>query len=513
MNNFFNNLKLIHKVNLVFYIFVLLIVVLFALFFIVNNLTVGNLNKKYNDYKQTELYIYNITENLKLLDYLAIQNSLNTKSNYNKKSKKTYHLIMKNLNLLENDEYLKNRSSSIKLIEKIKKRLIGYQDITKSLKGEVDESFEDGMYAVLALSTTSNIISKELAILSNEVQKISDLKAKSVDQYITNIKMMAIGFIVILYLLMFYINSKVVNSILKQLEKLKNEVSSFFDFLSNKRKNIEYIPYTAKDEIAQIGKMIDDNIHVAQAILLRERDASNRIEKQVKEATKEILALNNELEATQREILFTMGAIAEERSKETGEHVKRVANYSLILARLYGLTLEESVLIKNASPMHDIGKLGIPEKILHKPAKLTDEEFEIMKSHSEIGYKMLKHSDRPMLKAASILAYEHHEKWNGQGYPQGLKGEEIHIYSRITAVADVFDALGSERVYKKAWPIKKIVAFFEEEKGKHFDPFLVDLLLDNLEYFLAEKESINSDKLLSSFIENSERVDNILPKI
>jgi HD-GYP domain-containing protein (c-di-GMP phosphodiesterase class II) len=163
--------------------------------------------------------------------------------------------------------------------------------------------------------------------------------------------------------------------------------------------------------------------------------------------------------------------------------------------------------------MHDVGKIGIPDAILNKPGKFTDEEFEVMKSHAELGYKMLKHSSKSILKAAAIVAYEHHEKWDGSGYPRGLKGEEIHIYGRITAIADVFDALGSDRVYKKAWPLKKILNLFEEEKGKHFDPILTELFLDNLEHFLAAKENIetNEDNMaLSKYIEDFERVEDIL---
>ena len=125
--------------------------------------------------------------------------------------------------------------------------------------------------------------------------------------------------------------------------------------------------------------------------------------------------------------------------------------------------------------MHDIGKVGIPDSILKKPAKLNDEEKTIMHTHAELGYKMLNSSERTLLKSAAIVAYEHHEKWNGSGYPRGLKGDEIHIYGRITAIADVFDALGSERVYKKAWDDEKIFRLFKEESGKQFDPHLVDI--------------------------------------
>ena len=134
--------------------------------------------------------------------------------------------------------------------------------------------------------------------------------------------------------------------------------------------------------------------------------------------------------------------------------------------------------------MHDIGKVGISDAILKKPAKLTVEEFDIMKEHSIIGYNILKDSKRDILKAAAIVAKEHHEKYDGSGYPFGLKGEEIHIYGRITALADVFDALGSERCYKEVWEDEKIFQLFKDEKGKHFDPKLVDLFFDNLDKFL-----------------------------
>jgi response regulator RpfG family c-di-GMP phosphodiesterase len=205
----------------------------------------------------------------------------------------------------------------------------------------------------------------------------------------------------------------------------------------------------------------------------------------LKEDQKEILALNQEIEATQKEVVFTMGAIGESRSKETGNHVKRVAEYSKLLALKYGLSPSEAELLKQASPMHDIGKVAIPDNILNKPAKFTPEEFEVMKNHASLGFEMLQHSDRELLRAAAIVAYEHHEKWDGSGYPRGVAGEAIHIYGRITAVADVFDALGSDRVYKKAWEDERIFTLFKEERGKHFDPHLVDLFFENIDAILA----------------------------
>jgi response regulator RpfG family c-di-GMP phosphodiesterase len=197
-----------------------------------------------------------------------------------------------------------------------------------------------------------------------------------------------------------------------------------------------------------------------------------------------IYDLYTEIENTQKEVVFTMGAIGESRSKETGYHVKRVAEYSLVLAQLAGLKEDKCELLRQASPMHDIGKVGIPDSILHKPGKLDENEWKIMKTHAKLGYNMLKHSQRDILKTAAIVAHEHHEKWNGKGYPKGLAGEKIHIYGRITAIADVFDALGSDRCYKKAWKLDKIIELFQEERGQSFDPNLVNLFLGNIEKFL-----------------------------
>ncbi len=203
----------------------------------------------------------------------------------------------------------------------------------------------------------------------------------------------------------------------------------------------------------------------------------------------EALELNDAIEETQKEIIYAMGEIGETRSKETGNHVKRVALYSKKLALLYGLSNNEANILHMASPMHDIGKVGIPDAILNAPRKLSKEEFQIMKTHAQLGYNMLKHSDKTILKAAAIVAGEHHEKWDGSGYPNAKSGESIHIYGRITAVADVFDALGSERIYKKAWKLDKILTLFKEEKGKHFDPKLVDLFINNLESFLEIRDT------------------------
>jgi len=222
----------------------------------------------------------------------------------------------------------------------------------------------------------------------------------------------------------------------------------------------------------------------------RQDKIMTRSDKRQQKEYDELMALKIEIEETQREVVFTMGAIGESRSKETGNHVKRVAEYTYLFAKHYGLPEKECEMLKQASPMHDIGKVAIPDAVLNKPGRFNDEERAIMDTHAQLGYDMLKSSNRSLIKMASIVAYEHHEKWNGTGYPNQTAGEDIHIYGRITALADVFDALGSARVYKQAWDDEKIFKMFKEERGEHFDPKLMDIFFDNLDEFLHIRDTM-----------------------
>ncbi|MFA5243153.1 MAG: HD domain-containing phosphohydrolase [Sulfuricella sp.] len=208
----------------------------------------------------------------------------------------------------------------------------------------------------------------------------------------------------------------------------------------------------------------------------------------------ELLALNDEIESTLRETIYTMGVIEEKRSHETANHTRRVSLYSQLLAQKAELTPREVELIAAASPLHDIGKLGIPDDVLMKPGRFTEEERNIMMNHPAIGYAMLKHSQRDTLVAAGIIAHQHQEKWDGTGYPQGLAGENIHVFGRIVALADVFDALYSPRVYKEAWSAEKVVDWFGEQRGIHFDPRLVDIFLANIDEFVAIYNRYPADK-------------------
>ncbi len=199
--------------------------------------------------------------------------------------------------------------------------------------------------------------------------------------------------------------------------------------------------------------------------------------------------LNREIKDTQKEVIHTLGEVVESRSQETANHVKRVGRHSYLLARLAGLSEEEASLLRMAAPLHDVGKIGIPDAILNKPGKLTEREREIMQTHAEIGYMILGNSTRPVFKAASIVAHEHHEKWNGSGYPCGMSGEDIHIFGRIVGLVDVFDALSHERVYKPAMPLEKCLEIMREESGRHFEPRLVELFLEHLDEFLVDCET------------------------
>ena len=264
------------------------------------------------------------------------------------------------------------------------------------------------------------------------------------------------------------INTNIQKDIDKTSEEFINTIKNFISFLL--LITLIFIIYLA----------IKVNKNVALSV--------DQIQQKVDKGLKEIKNLNEEIEETQKEVIFTMAAIGESRSKETGNHVKRVAEYTKLLALHYGLDPNEAEMLKQASPMHDIGKVAIPDAILNKPGRFDEEERKIMNTHAALGYEMLKHSKRPLLKMAATISNEHHEKWDGSGYPRGLKGENIHIYGRITALADVFDALGSDRCYKKAWDDDRIFKLFKEEKGKHFDPKLIDIFFDNLNEFLKIRE-------------------------
>ncbi len=189
----------------------------------------------------------------------------------------------------------------------------------------------------------------------------------------------------------------------------------------------------------------------------------------------ENVQLQSEIEATQQELVFRLSEALEQRSTETGNHVKRVSHICYELALGYGLPKRDAELIRLASPLHDVGKVGIPDAILNKPGSLTDEEWVIMKQHAEKGHLILKGSHRDIVNIGAIIALSHHERWDGTGYPSGLKGNEIPIEGRIVALADVYDALRHKRCYKEPWPLDDVVKEINAQQGKQFDPKLIEV--------------------------------------
>ena len=210
----------------------------------------------------------------------------------------------------------------------------------------------------------------------------------------------------------------------------------------------------------------------AELLLLISNYAASAIENAI---------LYDKLRDTQTKIINKLASAAEFKDQETSKHTKRVGLYSALLAEKYGLSQEDIAKIELAAPMHDAGKIGIADKILLKPDKLSKNEFEMMKTHTQLGHDLLFDEENEYLKAAALIALEHHEKWDGTGYPHGKKGEEISIFGRIVAIADVFDALISVRPYKEPWSFEKAHTLLNENSGTHFDPALIALFNENIE--------------------------------
>lgn len=226
-------------------------------------------------------------------------------------------------------------------------------------------------------------------------------------------------------------------------------------------------------DIAQFEAKIK-NFRKIIELKLQLQDFNAKLQLEVQKATADLVA-------REHEALRVISRLAEYRDPETGSHIARVAHYSKMLARVYGLSEREQDVLFYASPLHDIGKVGISDAILLKPARFNDEEYEKMKTHSALGYELLKDSKNPYLQAGAIIAKYHHEKFDGSGYYHGYSADDIHIYGRITAIADVFDALTSQRPYKKPWSFEEAIEFLLQESGSHFDPKLVSLFIENIE--------------------------------
>ena len=251
--------------------------------------------------------------------------------------------------------------------------------------------------------------------------------------------------------------------------RIRSLASGAMDFLAK--------PFNGVEVVARINN------------ILNVRQLHNRVNHQNKILDQKIRERTRELTDSRLEIVQRLSRAAECRDNETGMHVIRMSRYSYLLAEAMGLSINQCELLQHASPMHDIGKIGIPDSILLKPGKLNATEWEIMKSHSEIGGQILSGSGSNLLQMAESIAYTHHEKWDGSGYPHGLKGEDIPLEGRIVAICDVFDALTTGRPYKKAWPVEKAVQELKDNSGISFDPLLVNKFIEILPQILKVKDS------------------------
>lgn len=235
-------------------------------------------------------------------------------------------------------------------------------------------------------------------------------------------------------------------------------------------------PFDKVELMARVKNML-----VLRKCQLQLADRAAWLDEEVRRATREIAA-------REQEAIHKLSRAAEYRDPETGAHLRRLANYSWIIAHNAGLPAAECELVRNAAPMHDIGKVGIPDHILLKPGRLDEAELVIMRTHPLIGARILEGSDSPLLQAAHVIAVAHHEKYDGSGYPHGLKGEDIPLHGRIVAVADVFDALTSPRPYKAAWELDRAIAWIRDGAGTHFDPACVAAFLKDLDAVLQVRQ-------------------------
>jgi putative two-component system response regulator len=240
---------------------------------------------------------------------------------------------------------------------------------------------------------------------------------------------------------------------------------------------------------------------IRERLLLTDR---NRINKRLEQNVQQLQINSEELNQTLSELKNTHEKLrsayvdtinrlviaSEYKDEDTGDHIIRMSQYCELLAQKTDLSKKEIKNVRYASPMHDIGKIGIPDSILLKPGKLTNQEFDIIKSHTTIGGKILIQSNAKVLQTAYDIALTHHEKWNGQGYPRGLKKDQIPLVGRIVGIADVFDALTSNRPYKEAYPVEVACEIIKEERENHFDPNMVDIFLDNIDDIIAIKNSM-----------------------
>lgn len=238
-------------------------------------------------------------------------------------------------------------------------------------------------------------------------------------------------------------------------------------------------PFNHREVLLRFRNLLE-TVHLQKELRLQ----NELLEEKVEERTRQ-------LHYSQVKLIECLGRAAEFKDNETGAHVMRISKMTGVVARALGLRPHDVELVEQASPMHDIGKIGIPDRVLLKPGKLDGEEWDTMQTHVSLGAHILAgdHNDSELLRVAAEIALNHHERWDGTGYPNGLKGEEIPLFTRITSVCDVFDALTSQRPYKAPWSVEEAIKFIEDQSGRAFDPTIVSCFKSRLHKLLAVKEA------------------------
>jgi len=276
--------------------------------------------------------------------------------------------------------------------------------------------------------------------------------------------------------------------IIKNTDKLSNIPLIVISALSDKDAITKALELGANEYVTKPFDIIEFRLRVKNAVKLG--SYHTLLEEEVNKKTQEIQEALAQVMQSEKDILSILGRTAEFRDNETSAHTVRVGEMAALIASKLSWKEEDTELIRLAAPMHDVGKVGISDNILLKPGKLDDDEFEVMKTHAQIGYSILSQKTTPLLQLAAEIAYSHHEKYDGSGYPKGLQGDEIPLSGAIVAVVDVFDALLSKRPYKKPFSLESALQIIKNDSGKHFHPLVVDTFLQHLDEILAIREAL-----------------------
>ncbi len=284
-------------------------------------------------------------------------------------------------------------------------------------------------------------------------------------------------------------------SIIKNDERFSTIPLIVISALSDKEAIHKCLKLGANEYLTKPYDIVEFSLRVKNAIKLGVyqnmlKDHKKILELEVAKKTKELQDALVEIQKSEEDIISILGKTAEYRDNETSAHTLRVGEMAALIAKKLGWSSEDVELMRLASPMHDIGKVGIADNILLKPGKLDDDEFEIMKQHSAIGYSILSQKETPLLRLAAEIAHTHHEKYNGKGYPNALAGDDIPLSGAIVAVVDVFDALLSERPYKRAFTLEKTLEIIKNDSGLHFNPKVVEIFMESLDEILEIKEKL-----------------------